>query len=351
MTNPVTNYAATLTDRFGSGWNRFWFTPSDALVLCVVRILTGLVAIYWHLSYTTDLVRWFGANGLLTVETVDRLTGASADALDALAVFHYAYRNLLQTPAQLWTAHVLGLVVLALFTAGLLTRVTSVLSLIVVLSYIHRAPMITGQLEPVLAMMIFYLCLVPAGTYLSLDRLLARSRRAKSAPREFDEPTLPAPSVAATVGARLMQVHLAALYLMMGLTKLGTETWWYGDAVWWLIARADSRLVDLTFLHTAPFLINAWTHAIVLFELSFGILIWNRLARPLLLTVAILMWGSLALLTGLVSYCVIMMVANLAFVSPESLRSCWTWCLGFRGGQEAGSQEGSDRVDETTAAV
>ena len=350
MTNPIANYAATLTDRFGSGWNRFWFTPSDAFGLCVVRILTGLVAIYWHFSYTTDLVRWFGPNGLLTVETVEQLTGASADAIDAPAVFHYSYLNLLQTPAQLWTAHALGLVVLVLFTAGLLTRVTSVLSLVIVLSYIHRAPMITGQLEPVLAMMIFYLCLTPAGTYLSLDRLLARRRRAKSSPHESDEAALPAPSVAATIGVRLMQGHLAALYLMMGLTKLGTETWWYGDAVWWLIARADSRLVDLTFLHGAPFVINAWTHAIVLFELTFGILIWNRLARPLLLAVAVLMWGSLALLTGLVSYCVMMMVANLAFVSPESLRICWTWRLVSHRGQ-AGSQEGSDRLDETTAAV
>ena len=53
--------------------------------------------------------------------------------------------------------------------------------------------------------------------------------------------------------------------------------------MWWLIARPESRLVDFTWLHTTPKVIDFWTHAVVFFELTFPILIWIPLARPLLL--------------------------------------------------------------------
>ncbi|HZZ73705.1 MAG TPA: hypothetical protein VFE24_15750, partial [Pirellulales bacterium] len=50
-------------------------------------------------------------------------------------------------------------------------------------------------------------------------------------------------------------------------------------------------------------------------------LIWNRLARPLLLALSVVMWGSLCLLTGDVLFSLIMIAAGLAFVSPRWLRN------------------------------
>jgi hypothetical protein len=59
----------------------------------------------------------------------------------------------------------------------------------------------------------------------------------------------------------------------------------------------------------------------VLFELGFALLIWNRAARPLLLALAVPMWLSLALVSGLTAFCAMMLVANLAFFAPSFLRS------------------------------
>ena len=106
----------------------------------------------------------------------------------------------------------------------------------------------------------------------------------------------------------------------MALTQLAGQVWWAGEAVWWVMARTESRLVDLTGLSTSMYVINLWTHAIVLFELMFPLLVWNRLARPLLLTLAVLLWIPLALLTGAVSFCALMLVANLAFLPPDAFR-------------------------------
>jgi hypothetical protein len=90
--------------------------------------------------------------------------------------------------------------------------------------------------------------------------------------------------------------------------------------MWWVIARPDSPWVDLTWLRDRPFVLNAWTHAIVVFELAFPVLIWNRLTRPLLLCIAPLMWGSLAPVSGIAPFCLAMLIGNLAFFPPEVLR-------------------------------
>jgi hypothetical protein len=122
-----------------------------------------------------------------------------------------------------------------------------------------------------------------------------------------------------------MQLHVAAFYLLTGLTMLNSEAWWSGEAMWWLAAHTESRLVDLTWLDFRPdvegsgYLFNAWTHAVVLLQFAFPVLAWNRWARPLVFVAAVLIWGSLALVTGLVSYCLMLLVASLVFVSPEAM--------------------------------
>lgn len=306
----VSNYFSTLSDAFGRSWNRFWFTPSDAFPLSVIRVLTGLAALYYHWSYAADLTRWFGPDGLLTADNAQRLMGPAA--------FRFSPFLFTDSPANLWICHIVGGIILLAFTAGLFTRLANVLALCVVLSYVHRAPMLIGPFEPVLTMVLAYLCLAPCGAFLSVDRWL-RQRRPEAAE--------PKPSLAANISLRLIQVHLAAFYLLMGLTMLAGQPWWSGEAMWFLVARTESRLVDLTFLSAHPFAINVWTHAVVAFELLFGVLIWNRLARPLLLVLAVVVWVPLAFVTGWLAFFAMLLIANLAFAPAVWLRQrCARWC-------------------------
>lgn len=303
----ASSHLVELPEQFGRWWTRFWFLPSDPLTLCVMRVLVGLAALWYHFSHTFDLVRWFGPHGLLPRETARTI---------AVGAYHPSHMYLSDAPGYLWLVHALGFVVLLAMTCGLLTRVSTVLSLVLVLSYVHRAPMITAQFEPVLTMMLAYLCIGPAGAYLSIDSLLRKRNRAAAAGGEEHACRN---SSWATVATRLMQLHVAAFYVLAGLTMLNGDTWWTGDAMWWLIARTESRMVDLTFIHGNTFLYNAWTHLVVAFELAFPLLVWNRTARPIMLAVALVMWGSLALVTGLVSYCAMMLIGSLAFVTPETM--------------------------------
>ena len=94
------------------------------------------------------------------------------------------------------------------------------------------------------------------------------------------------------------------------------------------MARPDSRLIDLTGVSNAgnlafEYLINFGTHIILLFELAFALLIWNPLVRPILLGMSVVFWVAMAVTSGWVSFCVLMLFANLAYVSPQTIRD-WT---------------------------
>jgi len=309
MTEKRQSYWTELSQAVGCSWNRFWFTPSHPLLLCMLRIAVGLLALNYHLSFSKDLIRLFAADGLLSPKTMGTLRGD----LGGYDWIHFSLLDLGNTPTQLWALHVVGGLILVLFTLGVLTRITSILSLLVLLSYVHSQSFLTGPFEPLLCMLLLYLCLAPCGAYLSVDRWRV-SRRQKMEVEQSGTSSC----WTATVSLRLIQLHCAGFYFLMGLSKLGGDVWWEGQAVWTLMAQTRSRPLDLTFLREQAFLLDAWTHAIVLFELVFPLLIWKRLARPILLVIALLMWISLAALTGLLGFCLVMLVASAAFLPPTA---------------------------------
>lgn len=314
--NAIIRYFSDLGRTVNEGWNRFWFSAGDVYSLSVMRILTGVMAVLYHFSFTADLVRWFGPTGILTIETTKRFTENPR-----FNTYYFSYLYFVDAPAALWALHFIGLAILLMFLVGAFTRVTSVLSLIVVLSYMHRAPMLAGQMEPVLAMLLFYLCFAPAGRFLSVDRFLRRRKLTGQAAVSPGEDPLEQPSVWANISLRAMQIHVVAFYLIIALTKFRWIGWWNGDAIWGLLAYSESRLIDLTFLHDAEYLLDFWTHLIVFFELLFPVLIWNRTLRPLLLGIAVFMWTLMALVTGLVGYSLVMIVASLAFVPADAWKT------------------------------
>jgi hypothetical protein len=307
MLQSIRQYFEEAAEATGTAWNRWWFTPRDASSLSALRIAVGLITLYWLATLGIDLIFLFGKGGLLPRDVIRQM----AELRDRPT---FSYLHGLSSAVELWTAHFAALAVTLLFTVGLFTRVASVLTLVAFLATAHRGTVITGVVEPVLAFSLLYLCIAPCGARFSLDAW-RRGRRG-------DVARLASHSVAANVATRLLQVHVALVYGMMGITMLSgpADSWWIGDAMWFLIARPESRMVDLTWLDDHTYLLNFWTHWVVLYELAFAVFVWNRWARPVLLILGIPHWGLLALVTGLAPFCVLMLALNLAFVSPSLFR-------------------------------
>jgi hypothetical protein len=301
-------YFNTLFARFGEGWNRFWFTPSDPLPLAVLRIAVGSIVLYLIATFGFDLRRFFDPQtGLLPLQTVLAVM-TQREGVARFSYFDYAPDGL-----TLQLLHYVGVAIVAAFVVGFQTRITSVLSWLVFLSYFHRGPMLAGISEPVLSFLMLYLCIGPSGAELSVDAALRRRRGPALRPEANW-------SYLATLSIRLIQVHVTLVYVLMFLGKQSNFVWWNGTAAWWLIARPESALLNLRFLGNHPYVINAWTSTILFFELAFPLLVWNRLARPLLLGLSAFVWLGTALITGLVPFCLAMLVAGLAFVPAEFWR-------------------------------
>jgi hypothetical protein len=194
------------------------------------------------------------------------------------------------------------------------TRVTSILSFLAILQYVHRAPMVAAQAEPVLSMLLFYLSIGPCGARLSVDALL---NNMKPPARRWST----GPHWTATVSLRLIQVHLAMFYLMMGMAKLHGDVWWRGEGVWALMAMPRSRWTDYWIrIRDWGLLLNLWSHAIVFYELSFAVLIWNRWLRPLVIALGVVLWLAIIPVAGMIVFPLAMIVAMAAFIPGDFWR-------------------------------
>lgn len=311
MMRDLFRYLASFSHVFAAAWHRFWFRASGPGPLAVLRIVTGLAAVDYFVSWAPDLQYWFGQDGILRPEDVRSLLNFTDDAGQFYGI---SYLNLLEHPWLLNGAHAVAIVVAVCFTLGVCSRVSSVLLWLELLSYVHRAPMLTTQLDPVLTAIVGYLCLAPCGARWSWDAWRQKRVRATSdEPVQFESIASAPWTVSCNFAQRLIQVHLTVFYMLFALSKLGGATWWNGEAVWWLVSQSDSPLVDATGLGRAPMWINAWTHAIVAIELLYPILIWNRWTRPLIMVAAIVSWTSLAVVTGRITFCLMMIGLQVAF--------------------------------------
>jgi hypothetical protein len=291
------NYFAELTAAVGQWWNRFWFTPSPATTLGVIRVLVGLLALYSIATYAPDLERWFSPGGMLPAALIEEMY------VGQFSIFDYL------PPNMLWPAYWTTLAVLALLTLGIGGRVTAILATVMTLSFFGRAPVITGEFETILALLLVYLCIGRACDALSVFRPRA-SRLAPSA------------SPSSTISLRLIQIHLAAVHLLMGWAQLaGPESsWWSGEGIWLAAMRPGMAVVDFSFLTDHPRIVGAWSHIITLYLLAQPVLVWNRLARPLVLAVGVFVWVSLALASGWVMFCLAMLTGLVAYLDPLSIR-------------------------------
>ena len=176
------------------------------------------------------LDRWLGPQAWLSVDSVRHLTGA--DPLTgqiAQPVFRPSIYSLagLAGNGAVMAVHIVGLLLAVAFTAGLFTRLTSIATLVFVLSAIHRNPLITGPFEPVLVVLLIGLSIAPSGALVSLDRWRSGLSLCLSDDTHWTT----------TLGTRLMQVQISALFFMMAIAKMSASiddghTWWIGEGVW-----------------------------------------------------------------------------------------------------------------------
>lgn len=285
-------------------WNNFWFTPTDPATLALIRLLAGGMMLYTHFVWSFDLAGFIGRDGYTPVEMLKAMPTRD---VTVWSLFDWIGPNWL-----LWTVHILALGVFACLFLGLFSRVAAVLAYLLAVSYVHRVtPGAFYGLDKANCMMAMYLMLGPCGARYSLDRLW-RLRRGDASE--------PAPSTAANVAIRLLQLHLCVVYFFSALAKIEGNTWRVGTAMWWAAANYEYQSLPLTWLADWPILIAFFTHLTVFWELSYAFLVWNRFTRPWMIWTAVAIHGGIALFMGMITFGLAMIFANLSFLKPETVR-------------------------------
>ena len=176
-----------------------------------------------------------------------------------------------------------------------------------------RVPGALFGLDRTNVMLAMYLVVGNCGAAWSLDRWLKRRRAGRDLPVEQN--------VGVNIAIRLIQLHMCVIYLFAGTAKLMGPAWWDGTAMWLAIANLEYQSLDLTWMVDWPRLVNLMTHLTIFWEVYYCALVWPRLTRPVILLLAIPMHLGIAICLGMVTFGVIMLVGNLAFVAPRLVRA------------------------------
>lgn len=303
--NVVATYFRDLGRGIVTGWNRFWFTPTDPATLSLIRVLAGAMLLYTHLVWTIGLDDFFGPSGWLSAEAVRSYQGDTP--------FIWSYLWLLESRAALWIAHAAALVVFALLMLGVYTRVVSVLAYLITVAYVNRVPGSLFGLDQINGLLAMYLMLGPSGARYSLDRWFAK----RATPKLPDV----SPSIGANIAIRLIQLHMCVIYFFAGISKLQGPSWWNGSALWGAVGNLEYQSIDMTWLAHWPLIVAGMTHITILWELTYSALIWPKLTRPIVLALAIPLHLGIGLFLGMPTFGTIMLVGNLAFVTPWLVRT------------------------------
>jgi len=304
---------ASLAEYWGDvweAWNRFWFTPAAPETLCTIRVFAGAMLLYTHLIWSFDLYAFFGPNGWLPLE----LYGYDHfyDVEGVVPNLSVSLFQLIHSPVLLWLIHLVALASFLLLTLGLFSRTAAVLSAFFAIMYAARVtPGAFFGLDKINCMLAMYLMLGPCGARYSLDRLWRMRRGAGG-----EVPDSPWTNVA----IRLIQLHMCVIYLYSGLGKLAGDAWWTGEAIWMTVASLEYQSLDFTWLGHYPWMLDLLAHATVFWELFYCFLIWPRFLRPWMLAVAVGMHGFIAVGLGMITFGLAMLIGNLAFVKPATVR-------------------------------
>jgi Vitamin K-dependent gamma-carboxylase len=305
-------------------WDEFWFSASSPSTLSAIRVLAGAMLLYTHLVWSMDLTAFFGQEGWLPAQMMEqselenndpdglegnRLTGENEPPIPRLTWTHF---SVITSPKLMWSVHIVAIGVFLLLMLGLFSRTMALLAYLFAVSYAHRVtPGAYFGLDKINCMLALYLIVGPCGARYSIDRLWRLRRGA---------PTEVPPSVSANLAIRLIQVHMCVIYLFSGIGKLFGYQWVAGEASWLSFALLEYQSLDMTWLGNYPKLLNLMTHVTVFWALTYCALVWPRLTRPFVLVMAVFIHGGIILFLGMPTFGLVMLIGNLAFISPKTIR-------------------------------
>ena len=279
-------------------------------LLHLLRVFTGLLFLCWLLPLAGHIDEFFSRDGWLDRKAYEEIATLP---LDQRPMFGWSLYSMVDGDSS--AVHFLywfTVAVLIAFTLGVATRITSILTWVLMLSCVTvisglSAPAGHNEID-LMVMFAFYLMVGYVllgqfnGALTMVERILGPKSNFILSPllgkRAGGGPPTP-PSYAANLAVRLIQIHFALFVFTNFLFKMQIGDWWSGVALWYpmhgpfettpdqIRSEATSAMSRLFFYSLATYLVLGW-------QLTFPLFAWRKRFRPLLLAGGVIAWIGLS---------------------------------------------------------
>jgi predicted DCC family thiol-disulfide oxidoreductase YuxK len=286
-------------------WNTFFFTPQSATPIALYRIIYGLLVIANLTMLHGDWLTWFGANGLVRVDTLRKLSPRLKLDLMWMPLYDDVWIQVF-----FWVF----LLFAVFLTAGFLSRLSSVVVFLFISVIIRRNSYISNGGDYLLLFTGFFLIFAPTGAAISFDRLLRIWRGHEGIERQPRWPW----------AQRMIQIQTALVYFSAFCWKTLGSDWRDGTALYY-----TTRLVQFQRFPT-PTLENGLvlrlaTWSTLFIEFAVGVLVWVRRVRYWVLLLGVCLHLAIEYSMNIPLFQWIAMAGYVTFIDPGDLSRAWTW--------------------------
>jgi hypothetical protein len=376
--------SATETALADNAWTRFWFTPIPTTGMQCLRFLAGLLFFAWLASFLGHQVEIFSLNGWLDSDAFKemRRQGDLAPVPIGWSMLYLAEDSI-----PLFQAMYFGsLAVFVLFALGVATRITGVLTWVIVVSFFAN-PVTSYEGDYLLGILAFYLMIghllkglgpvrigylmiasfaamllalattllvgtwfaafgigglfvlviaillaIPLDDHLSIaERFLGSRHDFLLARWLFPQTARECPqSCSANLMMRMLQIHFVIIIMVSALHKLQIADWWAGVALWYPLhptfkTTAESLQRESANADFTLFYLSAAQYLVLAWQLGLPIFAWRTGTawRSLLLGGAAVSWLGAFFLFQLPLFGPFVVLGCLSFLRPEE----WAWIM------------------------
>jgi hypothetical protein len=117
---------------------------------------------------------------------------------------------------------------------------------------------------------------------------------------------------------RLIQLQLCVIYFFSGLGKAMGNNWYTGDAIWYLVSTyTDVNVLTAFIATTVPFVFQVISLSVVIAELFYPFLIYNKITKKTALLYIIITHLIIILMINLYTFGIVMIILNVIAFQPK----------------------------------
>lgn len=286
-------------------WNLFWFdscNDRDLKALSLFRLVFCSVMFFCYFSRSFDIEFFYGFDGILpywhhrNVEFFKYHPSIISDTWSVSSIF---------------ALHTIFLGFLAFQALGLFTRFSAIATYILHMMFLNRNMGVMFGVDMIATFFLLYLCFANTNAFYSIDAWRKRATQKQGA--------------ISHIALRLMQIQLCVVYGYSGLEKLKGTRWWDGSAIWDVLSIGNMQRWDLSFVAHFPVLLAANVYIVLLWEIYFPALIWQKRFRLWMLAFGFFMHIGIYLFMNLPSFAFMMISLYILFLKSEEIERMLSW--------------------------